>query len=189
MTNLYLPDIPTSPMYENGVLTIPWHEFFRTLFTRVGGENTISLDDLLIQILGGMYEFNKEDYAKQIKDLQTQIDLLENDKAFLTRIAKLEQNLLMHNNNDYLLSKVSSIITLFKSYQLITEKDTASGYAGLNASSRTTKGVDTSDDVIVDLATKGLVIKDAQATPHYWRIGIDHTGPTLTMTDLGTSKP
>lgn len=74
-------------------------------------------------------------------------------------------------------------------YQKESEKDAVSGYAGLNASSRVTKGTDTQDDVIIDLAAKGLVIKDAQATPHYWRIGIDHTGPTLTMTDLGTSKP
>lgn len=73
-------------------------------------------------------------------------------------------------------------------YQKESEKDVASGYAGLNASSRTTKGVDTTDDVIIDLATKGLVMKDAQGTPHYWRLSVSTLG-VLTTTDLGTSKP
>jgi hypothetical protein len=73
-------------------------------------------------------------------------------------------------------------------YQKESEKDAASGYAGLNASSRTTKGVDTTDDVIVDDATNGLVLKDTQGTPHYWRVTVDNTG-TLVITDVGTTKP
>lgn len=72
--------------------------------------------------------------------------------------------------------------------QYTTAKDSASGYAGLNASSRVTKGVDTTDDVIIDLATKGLVLKDTQGTPHYWRVTIDNTG-VLQTADLGTTKP
>ncbi len=73
-------------------------------------------------------------------------------------------------------------------YQKESEKDQASGYAGLNASSRTTKGVDTTDDVIIDLATKGLVLKDTQGTPHYWRVSVSVAG-VLTTADLGTGKP
>jgi len=73
-------------------------------------------------------------------------------------------------------------------YQQESEKDAASGYAGLSASSRTIKGVDTTDDVIVDLATKGLVLKDTQGTPHYWRVTVSTLG-SLTTTDIGTSKP
>lgn len=73
-------------------------------------------------------------------------------------------------------------------YQLESEKNAASGYAGLNASSRTTKGVDTTDDLVIDLATKGLVLKDTQGTPHYWRITISNVGAIVT-TDLGTTKP
>lgn len=72
--------------------------------------------------------------------------------------------------------------------QNISGKDTANGYAGLNTSSRITKGVDTTDDVIVDLASKGLVLKDTAGTPHYWRITISTLG-VLTATDLGTTKP
>ncbi len=73
-------------------------------------------------------------------------------------------------------------------YQATSERDAASGYAGLNAASRTTKGVDATDDVIVDLATKGLVLKDTQGTPHYWRVGVTTLG-VLVTTDVGTVKP
>jgi hypothetical protein len=54
--------------------------------------------------------------------------------------------------------------------------------------SRMNLGVDATDDIIIDLATKGLVLKDTAGTPHYWRITIDTAG-TLVITDLGTTKP
>lgn len=72
--------------------------------------------------------------------------------------------------------------------QNISGKNVANGYAGLNAVTRTTKGVDAQDDLIVDLATKGLVLKDTQGTPHYWRITISNVG-ALVITDVGTTKP
>jgi hypothetical protein len=72
--------------------------------------------------------------------------------------------------------------------QNISGKNAANGYAGLNSSSRTIKGVDTTDDVIVDDATNGLVLKDTQGTPHYWRVTVNNTG-TLVITDVGTTKP
>jgi hypothetical protein len=53
---------------------------------------------------------------------------------------------------------------------------------------RSTLGVDTTDDLVVDLATKGVVLKDTQGTPHYWRISVSVLG-ALTTADLGTTKP
>jgi hypothetical protein len=73
-------------------------------------------------------------------------------------------------------------------YQKESELNAASGYAGLNSSSRTTKGIDSTDDHIVDQATKGLVLKDTQGTPHYWRVTVSNVG-ALVITDLGTTKP
>jgi hypothetical protein len=70
--------------------------------------------------------------------------------------------------------------------QLTTSKDTASGYAGLNTVSRTTKGVDTTDDIITDSTTKGTVMKSPNG--HYWRAAISNLG-VVTWTDLGTTKP
>lgn len=69
-----------------------------------------------------------------------------------------------------------------------SNKNIASGYAGLDGVSRTTRGVDTTDDIIVDLATKGLVLKDTAGTPVYWRVTISTLG-VLTTTSLGTTKP
>jgi len=53
---------------------------------------------------------------------------------------------------------------------------------------RDSRGNDTTDDIIIDLATKGLVLKDTQGTPHYWRVTISNVGALVT-TDLGTTKP
>lgn len=79
-------------------------------------------------------------------------------------------------------------VALVTGAEQTSNKNANSGYAGLNSSGRTTKGVDTTDDIIIDLATKGIVFKDTQGTPHYWRLTVDNTG-TLVTTDLGTTKP
>lgn len=72
--------------------------------------------------------------------------------------------------------------------EIQTNKDAVSGYAGLNSVSRITKGVDSTDDLIIDTDLKGLVLKDNAGTPHYWRVTISSAG-VLTTTDLGTTKP
>lgn len=53
---------------------------------------------------------------------------------------------------------------------------------------RSSRGIDTTDDLIIDDATQGLVLKDTQGTPHYWRVTVDNTG-VLVISDLGTTKP
>jgi len=70
--------------------------------------------------------------------------------------------------------------------ELTTNKNSASGYAGLNSVSRTTKGMDTTDDVITDSTAKGPVMKAPNG--HYWRGAISNVG-VVTWTDLGTTKP
>lgn len=68
----------------------------------------------------------------------------------------------------------------------LANKNIASGYAGLDAVSRITKGVDTTDDVITDSTAKGPVMKSPNG--HYWRASISNLG-VVTWTDLGTTKP
>jgi len=70
--------------------------------------------------------------------------------------------------------------------QALAQKNAASGYAGLNATSRITKGVDTTDDIITDSTTTGPVLKSPNG--HYWRLTISNIG-VVTYTDLGTTKP
>ena len=82
----------------------------------------------------------------------------------------------------------SAEVTQVTNAEQTTNKNAVSGYAGLNASSRVTKGADTTDDLIVDTNSKGLVLKDNAGTPHYWRITVNSAG-TLVVTDLGTTKP
>lgn len=45
----------------------------------------------------------------------------------------------------------------------------------------------TGDHTFLD-AAKGVVLKDTQATPHYWRVTVDNAGALVT-TDLGTVAP
>jgi hypothetical protein len=81
---------------------------------------------------------------------------------------------------------VASVPELESFAETPTGKDAANGYAGLNAVSRITKGADTTDDLIIDDALKGVVRKDPDG--HYWRESISILG-VLTQTDLGTTKP
>ena len=46
-TNLYLPQMPYTPMYDNtGTLSVEWQEFFRLLYERVGGVQNESTQEL-----------------------------------------------------------------------------------------------------------------------------------------------
>ena len=51
---------------------------------------------------------------------------------------------------------------------------------------RITNGIDTTDEIIVDSTTAGLVLKSPNL--HYWRATISNAG-VVTWTDLGTTKP
>jgi hypothetical protein len=56
----------------------------------------------------------------------------------------------------------------------------------LNSDRRSTTGVDTTDDLIVDSITKGLVLKN-DADGHYYRLTM--VAGSATWTDLGATKP
>ena len=49
-SKLYLPHIPETPMYIEGIMAIEWQEYFRLLYERVGGteeETNTELSDRL----------------------------------------------------------------------------------------------------------------------------------------------
>jgi hypothetical protein len=56
----------------------------------------------------------------------------------------------------------------------------------LNSDRRSTTGIDTTDDLIVDAAAKGLVLKN-DTDGHYYRLTM--VAGTPTWTDLGATKP
>lgn len=75
MTNLYLPDLPASPMFmgdESKTMTIEWQEFFRSLFDRVGGTTGPSFTESDISSVVDLYDTPKN-YAKRIDDLENKI--------------------------------------------------------------------------------------------------------------------
>lgn len=60
----------------------------------------------------------------------------------------------------------------------------------VSANNRTTIGVDTSDDVVVNDSDSGIVLKASNG--HYVRFTATYVSPgvyTLTSTDLGTTRP
>ena len=62
-------------------------------------------------------------------------------------------------------------------------------YAGLTALAQQIDTVLTlSEDIRINSATRGLILKDSQATPHYWRVTVSTVG-VLVVTDIGTSLP
>lgn len=69
-------------------------------------------------------------------------------------------------------------------------KNAVSGYAGLNASSRITKGANVASDyVVISTASYAFVMRDdAATTTHYWGLFVASAG-TLSTVDLGTSIP
>ena len=86
---------------------------------------------------------------------------------------------------------INSFANGFPFSSITAEPTTVLGYgitdgATKNGSNRMNLGVDTTDDVIVDSITKGLVLKSPNG--HYWRAAISNTG-VVTWTDLGTTKP
>jgi len=72
--------------------------------------------------------------------------------------------------------------TVTESYHLSAAQHTETTNA------RSSRGVDTTDYLVVDLATRGLVLKDTAGTPHYWLLSVNTSG-VLVTTDLGTTKP
>lgn len=110
---------------------------------------------------------------------------LDNQKA--RRIARQQvRTYAATSSHTHAQADVTSLTTDLGNKQATSAKDQASGYAGLNSASRITKGAITTDDIIINLATKGLVLKDTDG--HYWRVTVTTLG-ALTISDLGTSAP
>ena len=84
MVELFLPEIPTDPMFVEGVMTIQWQEYFRNLTERVGGSDTVSLDDSIISVISGLYS-TPQNYGKQIAELEKIIALFPSMPSTKTR--------------------------------------------------------------------------------------------------------
>lgn len=57
-----------------------------------------------------------------------------------------------------------------------------------NLTAQIDKVLTLSDDIRVNNADGGLILKDHQGTPHYWRVTVSNVG-ALIITDIGTTLP
>lgn len=90
MTKLFLPALPTSPMFSNNVMTIEWQEFFRSLFTRVGGTDAPAADDAYKILVSDIFA-NNISYQKRVEELEKKIETLSQPKSYdeiITQIIK-----------------------------------------------------------------------------------------------------
>ena len=62
------------------------------------------------------------------------------------------------------------------------------GSAWIHIAAECFTDIDTTGDVVINNSAKGVVLKDTQGTPHYWRVTVNNVGGLVT-TDLGTVKP
>jgi hypothetical protein len=90
--DLFLPDIPASPMFigDEKIMTIEWQEFFRSLFSRVGGVSGFSFDELI----SGLYSV-PINYNKRIDELEKKISGLYSVPInYNKRIDELEKKII-----------------------------------------------------------------------------------------------
>ena len=75
MTIIGLPELPASPMFidDNRVMTIEWQEFFRNLFTRIGGLSTLDLNDTNNLLVSESFKTDKN-LLNKIDDLEKQLN-------------------------------------------------------------------------------------------------------------------
>ena len=74
--NLYLPEIPSSPMFigdADKVLTIEWQEFFRSLFERVGGIVAPTITETSLALVAELYS-TPRNYTREITESDEDIE-------------------------------------------------------------------------------------------------------------------
>ena len=74
--NLYLPEIPSSPMFigdTDKVLTIEWQEFFRSLFERVGGIVAPTITETSLALVAELYS-TPRNYTREITESDEDIE-------------------------------------------------------------------------------------------------------------------
>ena len=89
MVKLSLPEIPSTPMFlEDGSMHLEWQEFFRGLFIRTGGTDSINIEDIYTLL----YFLNEsKNYDNDIKRLEQLIYSLPDIKSYNKEIDDLEK--------------------------------------------------------------------------------------------------
>jgi len=95
--NLYLPDMPASPMFidDDRVMSMEWQEFFRTLFSRVGGVTGPNSIVTLLSDVGEIFSTPISHDKNVSKELEKLIHTLQIQKDYGKRINELEKQLLI----------------------------------------------------------------------------------------------
>ncbi|MDD5435772.1 MAG: hypothetical protein PH343_10120 [Nitrospira sp.] len=115
MTKLFLPALPTSPMYnKNNVMSIEWQEFFRSLFTRVGGTEAPTIIETYTTLLSELFT-NSVSYQQRIENLERRIETLNQPKSYDAIITQILKRLELQTQPKNYNSDIKKLTTLFLS--------------------------------------------------------------------------
>ncbi len=115
MTKLFLPALPTSPMYnKNNVMSIEWQEFFRSLFTRVGGTEAPTIIEAYTTLLSELFT-NNVSYQQRIENLERRIEVLNQPKSYDAIITQILKRLELQTQPKNYDSDIKKLTTLFLS--------------------------------------------------------------------------
>lgn len=71
--NVFLPPVPKAKIYVDGEMSLPWQEFFRNLYSRIGGISSMSLLEITNSIISELLSVQSSNY-RRIKELEDKID-------------------------------------------------------------------------------------------------------------------
>jgi hypothetical protein len=171
-----------------------WWRYFRTTgeytMSANGVERLMSISTITKQIVSG-YTASGSDFTLGITasggPSTVSLPAASTNKGRQYVIEKIDASanaaVILPNGTDKIEAAASKSLTA-QYHAVWLQSDGVSNWMILGERGR----VDVTTDVVIDLATKGLVLKDTQGTPHYWRVTISNLG-ALVITDVGTTKP
>ena len=91
MVNLALPSIPRSQMFAGveGTMTLEWQEFFRNLYTRVGGYDAPDTGDLAQSLISLLFSTAPTNHDNRISELERRIESLPSPRFYGKEIKDL----------------------------------------------------------------------------------------------------
>jgi hypothetical protein len=80
-------------MFIKDVMTREWQDFFRSLYTRVGGHTAYSSDENLVLEVAGSLTPSPEVFGKRLTDIERKIYSETSDNSLIQRVMNLERRL------------------------------------------------------------------------------------------------
>ena len=138
MTNLVLPALPRSPMYNGEIMNTEWQDFFRNLVIRIGGSITYNLEDLnnvILEVLGTTNQITVTDSGGGSFTLSTPQDTHVGASPTFAELtlSGLATNRLLYSNGSKMMATIADLTSwIAGTTNQITVTDDGDGTATLS---------------------------------------------------------